>query len=103
MPSPPCLKTDPDHPGALLLSIKAVPGSRRNELAGVLGERLKVRVAAPPEDGKANRAIVELLAETLGVRAQQIEIVRGHASPEKTVRIVGVAPESAQRSLHLGE
>jgi uncharacterized protein len=72
----------------LELAIKVVPGASRTEVAGVLGDRLKVRVAAPPEGGKANRALVEVLSRWLGVR--DVEIVAGHSSAEKVVRVSGV-------------
>jgi uncharacterized protein len=74
--------------GGIELSIKVVPGASRSEVAGVLGDRLKVRVAAPAEGGKANRAVVEVLREWLGVRG--VEIVSGSSSPEKTVRVAGL-------------
>jgi uncharacterized protein (TIGR00251 family) len=66
-----------------------VPGASRSGIAGVLGDRLKVRVASPPEGGKANREVVRLLAEWLDVR--DVEIVAGLSSAEKTVRISGVS------------
>jgi uncharacterized protein (TIGR00251 family) len=71
--------------GGIELRIKVVPGASRSEIAGVLGDRLKVRVAAPAESGKANRAAIELLQKWLGVR--KVEIVGGLSSPEKTVRV----------------
>lgn len=65
---------------------------------GPLGERLKVKVAAPPEDGRANRALCELLAEALGVSARSVTVVAGHGHPEKTVRVEGLsAGQVAQR------
>ncbi|MBC7773318.1 MAG: YggU family protein [Pyrinomonadaceae bacterium] len=75
---------------ATLIAVKAVPGAKRDEVVGRLGERLKVRISAPPEDGKANKAICELLARELGVRARDVEVVRGHSSAEKTLRVMGV-------------
>jgi len=71
----------------VLIRIKAVPGAARSQIAGVLGDRLKVRVAAPPEHGKANAAIIKLLANALGVSAGKIRIERGHTSQVKTVRL----------------
>ncbi|MGE5277884.1 MAG: DUF167 domain-containing protein [Acidobacteriota bacterium] len=71
------------------LALKVVPGASRTAIAGPLGDRLKVRVAAPPEKGAANRAVVELLREWLGVR--DVEIVAGHGNPEKTARVRGLA------------
>lgn len=85
---------DADGSTGVLLNIKAVPGAKRDEVAGVLGERLKIRVSAPPEGGKANDAIRELLARELGVRARDIRLVRGASSPEKTVIIQGVTLEA---------
>lgn len=73
------------------LRIKAVPGASRDAVAGMLGDRLKVRVSAPPEGGKANKAIVALLAGEIGVRKTDIELVSGHTNPEKTLRIRGVS------------
>lgn len=73
--------------GATDLLLKVVPGASRSAIAGRLGDRLKVRVAAPPEDGKANRAVCALVAEWLGVPERAVTVVAGASSPEKTVRI----------------
>ena len=75
---------------AVLIAVKAVPGASRDAVAGRLGERLKVRVAAPPEGGKANKAICALLAAELGVRPSDAEVVQGLGRAEKVVRIAGV-------------
>ena len=64
-----------------------MPGAARSEVVGTLGDRLKVRVAAPPEGGRANRAVVELLRGWL--EADEVEIVAGRASAKKTVRVRG--------------
>ena len=69
------------------LNIKVVPGASRDQIVGWLGNALKIKVTAPPEKGKANEAVVTLLAKTLGVRRDIIEIVSGHGSPAKTVEI----------------
>lgn len=74
--------------GGIELSIKVVPGASRSEVAGVLGDRLKVRVAAPAEGGKANRAVAKLLKEWLG--ATEVEIVSGPSRALKTVLALGV-------------
>lgn len=70
------------------IKLKVVPGASRSQIVGILGDRLKVKVAAPPEDGKANRAVVELLVRWLGTQA--IEIVAGHGHPEKTAWVRGL-------------
>lgn len=82
-----------DGSGGVLLAVKAVPGARRGQVAGVLGTRLKVRVAAPPEDGRANAAICELIAAELGRKPRDVRVVTGHSSPEKTVQVTGVRPD----------
>lgn len=74
--------------GGLVLRIKVVPGSSRSGLAGVLGGRLKVRIAAPAEKRQANRALLSLIREWLGV--SDVEIVAGAAGPEKRVRVGGI-------------
>ena len=66
-----------------------MPGASRSEIVGVLGDRLKVRVAAPAEGGKANRAVVDLLRKWLGAR--DLEVVAGVSSRDKTVRVFGLS------------
>ncbi len=89
-------------PDTVLLAIKAVPGARRDEIVGMLGDRLKVRVAAPPEGGRANRAICALIGAAVGVRARQVEVVSGHASAEKVVRLIGADPDRVRALLGRG-
>ena len=72
-------------------AVKVQPRARRNAVAGVVGEAMKVQVTAPPEDGRANEAVVELLAETLGVKRRQVEILTGTTSREKVVRVTGMS------------
>lgn len=81
------------------LSIKVVPGSRNDRVAGRYGDAFKVQVSAPPEDGKANRAVAEVLARALGVKVQQVAIVRGHAQPRKTVEVAGLDQAEAESRL----
>ena len=82
---------------AILINIKAIPGAKRNEISGVLGEgeqaRLKIRISAPPEDGKANKAICKLIAKAMGVKPREVSVVVGPANPEKTLRIESVDAE----------
>jgi uncharacterized protein (TIGR00251 family) len=77
------------------LKVKAVPGASRSEIVGRLGEALKVRVAAPPEGGKANCEILELLAEKLGLPAAGVALVSGAASPAKVIELRGITAEQA--------
>lgn len=78
---------------SVLIRVKAVPGASRDSIAGVLGDRLKVRVNAPPEGGKANKAICKLLAKSLKLNPSQIQIHAGHTNPEKTIKIIGCTAE----------
>ena len=69
------------------LSLKVVPGSSRDEIVGWLGDSLKVKVKAPPEKGRANEAVIALLAERLGIDNSSITVVSGHGSPTKIVDV----------------
>ncbi len=83
----------------LELRVKAVPGARRDEIVGVLGDRLKVRVSQPPEGGRANEAIRELLAARLGVAVRSVTLVAGSSAPTKTFLVSGhfsELPDGAQ-------
>jgi uncharacterized protein (TIGR00251 family) len=93
------IEPDPACPGAILVHLKVVPGSSREQIAGALGLRLKIKVAAPPEKGKANEAVMALLAKALGIPPTAISVVKGAASPEKTVQIRGVALADALQRL----
>ena len=77
------------------LKVKAVPGASRSEIVGRLGAALKIRVAAPPEGGKANREILDLLAERLGLPAASVTLVSGAASSAKVVELRGITAEQA--------
>jgi len=82
-----------------ILSIKVVPGAKKNRVVGKYGDAIKVQVSAPPEGGKANEAVIALLAEAIGVRPQQITISRGHTQPRKTVQIEGLDQSVAEQRL----
>lgn len=69
------------------IRVKAVPGSSRSRIAGVLGDRLKVQVAAPPEGGKANRAVAEVLAGWLGLAKSEVELISGASQAAKVFRV----------------
>jgi uncharacterized protein len=83
----------------VLIWIKAVPGASRDEVAGIVGDRLKVRISAPPEGGKANKAIIKLLARKLKLKPAQITIESGQTNPEKTVRLSGCTAGEVGRLL----
>ena len=72
------------------INVKVVPGASRDRVVGRYGDGIKVQVSAPPEGGKANSAVVEVIAAALGVKPQQVTIVKGHAQPRKVVEVTGV-------------
>ncbi len=72
------------------LNVKVVPGAKKNRVAGRYGDGVKVQVSAPPEGGKANAAVIEVLAASLGVKANQVQVIRGHTQPRKVVEVTGV-------------
>lgn len=85
--------------GGALIRVRVTPRSSRNELADVEGDALRVKLAAPPLKGAANRALIDLLARHLGVGRRSLEIVSGERSRQKTVRIRGVSALEAARRL----
>ncbi len=76
----------------VLLAIKLQPRASSNEIGAALGDELRIKVIAPPVDAAANEALVRLLAETLDCPRNRIELVRGHTSRHKTVKVYGVTP-----------
>jgi uncharacterized protein (TIGR00251 family) len=81
------------------LTLRVSPGATRPGVVGRHGAGWKVRVAAAPEDGKANAAVVRLLAETVGVPARDVSILAGHASRDKTVELAGIDERETERRL----
>ena len=73
--------------GPLTLKLKVVPSASRDAVGTWLGDRLKVTVTAPPEKGRANDAVIRLLARKLGLRRTDLRIVAGETSPSKTLEI----------------
>ncbi len=76
--------------GGVILPVKAHAGARRNEIGGVQNGMLKVSVTQAPEKGKANKAIIALLAKQLSLRKAQIELVAGETSSQKRFLVEGV-------------
>ncbi|MCG8409173.1 MAG: DUF167 domain-containing protein [Phycisphaerales bacterium] len=83
------------------IHVKVIPGASRDRIAGLLGDALKVHVAAPPEKGKANRAVEALLAKAMGVPERDVIVTSGQTSPHKVVMVTGVTPHKACRDLNL--
>ncbi len=82
------------------LTVRVLPRAKRSEVAGFMPDgRVKVRLTAPPVEGAANRALVDLLARVLGVRATAVEIVAGATGRDKIVSVIGLAPEVVEARL----
>ena len=88
-----------DHAEGCVLAIRAQPGARRNAVVGEHAGSLKVAVTAPPEDGRANQALIEVLAKALAVKRSQLEIVSGHTQREKKLLIRGKKAQDLQEML----
>jgi len=84
----------------LLLKVRAVPGSRKDRILGVHGDALRISVRAPPQRGKANAALLEVMAGWLGLRRSEVSIHRGESSRDKWIRIESLSrDELVQRLL----
>jgi uncharacterized protein (TIGR00251 family) len=83
----------------VLLFVHAQPKASRNAIVGAHGDRLKIAVRTPPVDGAANEALVEFLAERLGLAKRDIELVSGATGRRKTFALQGISLESARRKL----
>ena len=88
-----------EHAEGCILPVRAQPGARK---AGVLGEQagaLKIAVTAPPEDGRANKALTEALRELLGLKRSQVELLSGATSRDKRFVIRGMSKAELEKSL----
>lgn len=82
------------------LAVRVTPRSARNEIAEILSDgTVRVRLTAPPVDGKANAALIKFLAEVLGVAPSRLEIVAGETGRDKLVSILDMDVETAQRKI----
>lgn len=87
------------HPEGAILAVRVQPGASRDRIAGEHGDRLKVAVAAPPEKGKANEAVLAFLARQLGVRVRELRLLAGRTGRDKEVLVLGATPEDLRRKL----
>jgi uncharacterized protein (TIGR00251 family) len=88
-----------EQPAGVLLSVKLQPRASADEIGTPLGDELKIKVTAPPVDAAANRALIDLLAEKLDCSRNRIELVRGHRSRHKVVRLHGFTVEEVFKKL----
>lgn len=76
-----------NHPEGLLIDVRVQPKSSQNAIVGVHGEALKIKLNAPPVDGKANKALIQLVAKTLHCPKSAVEIISGQASRNKRLLV----------------
>ena len=91
-----------EEDGALVFAVRVAPRASKTAAAGVHDGALKVRVAAPPVEGAANEELARFLARTLGVPARSVEIVSGHASKSKVVRVAGASADDLLKLVRRG-
>lgn len=82
-----------------ILPVKVVPGSSRDRIAGRYADGIKVQVSAPPEKGKANNAVISVIAAAIGVKVADILLLRGHTQPRKVLQINGMEQSELEARL----
>jgi uncharacterized protein (TIGR00251 family) len=83
----------------VILDLHVQPGAKKTEVVGRHGDALKIRLAAPPVDGKANAALVAFIAEKLGAGRTAVELASGQSSRAKRVRVAGISPADVLKGL----
>lgn len=79
-----------DKTDGVIINLRIVPRSAKNEICGIHDEAIKVRLQAPPVDGKANKALIKFMAKALGIRQSDIEIISGESSRNKRIHVSGL-------------
>ncbi len=87
------------HDGGVTVTIHVQPGAKKTEVAGIHGDALKIRLAAPPVDGKANAALIDYLAKRLAIAKSSVTLKSGQTSRHKVLAIEGVDAELVARLL----
>jgi uncharacterized protein (TIGR00251 family) len=85
------------------LRLHIQPGAKKTEVVGLHGEALKIRLAAPPVDGKANACLIAFLADQLGIAKASITLVGGDTSRAKRMRVCGVDPAFVRKTLEISK
>ena len=88
-----------DVPGGAVIAVKVVPGASRHKIAGILGDCLKITTAAPPEKGKANQAVAQILAKALGLDRRAVALTSGPTNPRKEFRLTGLSADQVRAAL----
>ena len=83
--------------GRLTLTLHIQPGAKKTEFAGLHGDALKIRLAAPPVDGKANEALIRFVADQLGLAKSAVNLKSGQTSRRKVLEVIGTTAEAVAR------
>ena len=92
---------DQDSGETCILEVRIQPGASKTEVAGSYGDLPKIPIAAPPVEGAANKALVEFVAKAVGVSKTSVEILSGHSSRNKRLRIAGASLASVKKALDI--
>ncbi|NIP25026.1 MAG: hypothetical protein GWN67_12025 [Phycisphaerae bacterium] len=87
----------------VIFTVKAVPGSSRTAVCGLLDEMVKIKVSAAPEKGKANKCLLDFLSKKLGVKRNAVKIVSGKGNPVKSVQVMGISVVQLLNKLNLNK
>lgn len=83
------------------MAVRVIPRAQKNAIQGALGDALKIRLCAPPVEGAANAALVEFLAEALGIARGKVRILSGATGRNKRVWVEGLGPDEVSRRLNV--
>ncbi|MBT4524246.1 MAG: YggU family protein [Phycisphaerae bacterium] len=95
------MKTIEPTSNGVKIIVKVVPNASKDEITGLIGDRLKVRVKSPPESGKANKAVCKLIAGVLHLNVRQVTICSGNTTQIKTVEIIDISFTTVAEKLGL--
>lgn len=87
------------EPSSAVIRVRVQPRASRDEIVGWREDTLRLRVSAPPLDGRANDAVVELISRTAGVARSAVSVVAGERGRDKLVRVTGLTPEALRARL----
>jgi uncharacterized protein (TIGR00251 family) len=87
--------------GGVVFTAKVVPGSSRTAVCGLLDEMVKIKVSVAPEQGKANKCLLDFLAKQLGVKRNKVSIISGMTNVVKNVQVLGISVEQLSNKLNL--
>lgn len=85
----------------ITINVKIVPSSSKDCIAGSLEGVLKIKIAAPPEKGKANKSLVNFLSKQTGIKNKDIIIIAGHTNPAKTVRLSNITAKQFLKAIDI--